>query len=121
MDQRKGVPEYTDGVLSLFLGVQQTDTDFPEEKLVDQKMNIWYRELSVYDRLRFELNEGGKEVTMKIRIPRYDAIGSHHYCLIDGSYHHVYNATHVTSKEGFPETELTLIRPENNLEVAANA
>ena len=28
--------------------------------------------------------------------------------MIDGVQHEVYNAAHVTSKDGFPETELTL-------------
>jgi hypothetical protein len=37
--------------------------------------------------------------------------------MIDGKMHRIYNAAHLISKEGFPETELTLIAPENNMRV----
>ena len=58
-----------------------------------------------------------KEITAKIRIPQYKKIDSRCVCLIEGKQHLVYNAAHITSKEGFPETELTLIRPEREIEI----
>lgn len=78
-------------------------------------MAICYREVSVYDRLRNDLYASGKEVTLKVRIPAYRKIDSNYYVSIDDVIHHVYNAAHVISKDGFPETELTLITPEHKV------
>ena len=48
------------------------DRDYPEEHLENSNVgDIWYRELSVFDRTKYEFDQGGKEVTMKIRIPVY--------------------------------------------------
>ncbi len=110
------IPEYTDGAFRLYRINQDDSQDFPVEKLEDTGLTIWYREMSVFDRLRYEFDQGGKEITMKIRIPQYKKIDSRCVCLIDGEHHIVYNAAHITSKDGFPETELTLVRPEKEYE-----
>lgn len=109
-------PSYVDGYFDLFKLQQDEESDFPQERLVDQSMRIWFNEISVYDRLRFELSQGGKEITMKIRIPQYRGIDSQCVCKINGVFHEVYNAAHITSREGFQETELTLVAPEKNME-----
>lgn len=109
------LPEYTDGRLRLYRIEDDTSSDFPISKLVDTRMNIWFREISVFDRLRYEFEQGQKEITMKIRIPQYKGIDSKCACEINREMHIVYNATHVKDKMGFPETEITLIRPEKDL------
>lgn len=111
------LPEYTDGCFHLYRIENDDSRDYPVEFLTDGGMDIWFREISVFDRTKYELNQGGKEVTMKIRIPRYKGIDSNCVCLIDGIQHLVYNAAHVLDKNGFPETELTLIRPERELKI----
>lgn len=111
------LPEYTDGVLHLYRIKNDTSSDYPKEILEDTELDIWYREISVFDRLRYEFDQGGKEITTKIRIPQYKKIDSRCVCLIDERQHLVYNAAHITSKEGFPETEITLVRPEKELEI----
>lgn len=110
-------PEYADGVLNLYKINQDTSTDYPIDVLVDEKIKIWYREISIYDRVRYEFDQGGKEITMKIRIPRYKEIDSKSVCVIDGRQHRVYNAAHIVDKNGFLETELTLIAPEKEFEI----
>lgn len=112
------LPEYTDGAFKLLRIEEDTTTDFPQKKLADTGMLFWYRELSVYDRLRYEFEQGKKEITMKIRIPQYKGIDSMCACEIDENIHQVYNATHVRDKNGFSETELTLIRPEKEIKIA---
>lgn len=109
------LPEYTDGCLRLYRIKEDTSKDYPEKYLEDAKLDIWFREISVYDKVRYEFDQGGKEITMKIRIPQYKGIDSKCICMIDGEQHLVYNATHVKDKYGFPETELTLIRPERKI------
>lgn len=111
------VPEYTSGYFSLYRIEQDKESDFPVDVLKNENMDIWYRENSVYDRTRYELEQGGKEITMKICIPQYKEIDSRCVCIIDGVQHLVYNAAHILSKDGFPETELTLIRPGRELTI----
>lgn len=108
------LPEYTDGYFQLFKITSDNTNDFPVEMLINQKMDIWFRELSVFDHTVYELGQGGIEVTMKVRIPRYKGINSKCMCKIGSDLHRVYNAAHVISKDGFEETELTLIKPEAN-------
>lgn len=106
------LPEYTDGCFHLYRIENDTTQDYPVEILTDEKMDIWFREISVFDKTKYEFDQGGKEITMKIRIPQYKEIDSKCVCRIDGEDHLVYNAAHVKDKYGFPETELTLVRPE---------
>ena len=108
-------PEYTDGFFELYRTKTDNSNDFPELYLQSENMMIWYREISVFDRVRSEFEQNGKEVTMKLRIPKFKGIDSECVCVIDGMQHRVQNATHVTDKNGFPETELTLIKPERQL------
>ena len=114
------IPEYTDGVLKVYRITTDESEDHPEEKLSDQKMKLWYREISVFDKTRYELNKADLEVTMKLRIQKYDGIDSYCICLINGKQHKVYNATHVIDKNGYRETELTLVVPQKEYEVMDN-
>lgn len=110
-------PTYEDGMFDLYRIKSGTSGDYPEETLENQNMSICYREISVFDRTRYEFDQGGIEITMKIRIPQYKQIDSKCVCMIDKVQHLVYNATHVKDKNGFPETELTLIRPGRELTI----
>lgn len=112
------MPEYTDGYFELCRIQQEKVNDFPLDVIKKTDMKIWFREISVFDRVKYEFEQGSKEITMKIRIPRYKEIDSKCACLIDGKTHLVYNAAHVESKEGFLETELTLIRPDKELTIS---
>lgn len=111
------LPEYTDGCLQIYRIKNDTTKDYPEEYLEDLGLSIWFREISVFDKVKYEFEQGGKEITMKIRIPRYKGVDSKCVCVIDGKKHLVYNAAHVKDKYGFPETELTLTRPEREWEI----
>ena len=110
-------PEYTDGVLKLYKIKNDDSKDYPEEILSDMDTSLWYREISVFDRTKYEFDQGGKEVTMKVRIPRYKKVDSNCVCVIEGVQHLVYNAAHIIDKNGFQETELTLVRPEKELRI----
>ena len=116
----KAMPEYTDGVFKLYQIEEDNSGDFPVENLRGTGMKIWYWELSVYDTTRAKLSADSVEVTMKISIPRYKGINSKSVCVIDGVQHEVYNAAHVISKDGFPETELTLKTAVTDREVLKN-
>lgn len=111
------LPEYTDGVMDVHRIKNDTSKDYPEEFLEPMIMGIWFREISVFDKVKYEFDQGGKEITMKIRIPQFKEINSKCVCVIGSVQHLVYNAAHVKDKFGFPETELTLVRPESELRI----
>ncbi len=115
------MPAYLDGCFSLYDIIDVPDEgnpDFPVKKIKARNIgDIWFREESVFDRTRMTFAQQDIEITKKIRIPQWDGINSMCVCLINGRQHKVYNRTNVLSRQGYPETELTLINPESNYEV----
>jgi SPP1 family predicted phage head-tail adaptor len=107
-------PNYNDGVLHLFKIETDEVNDFPTETLIDLEMRIWFTELSIFDRTRYELGQGGIKLTKKIRIPMYKKITTKHIVKIDDVYHSIFNVANLTNTNGFKETELTLIEYEDN-------
>lgn len=102
------IPTYNDGCFELY-EIQQKDSTYPEEyiKKVTNKP-IWFKELSISDKLRFDAEQREKELTMKIRIPQTKEITSMSVLKIEKIYHKVYNAYHFVNSEGYKETDLTL-------------
>lgn len=115
LDRQAALPEYTDGCFTLY---DITDVD-GERKITARDIDaIWFRDIGVYDRTRVTFEQVDKTVTLKIRIPIWDGIDSNCVCVIGGEQHKVYNKTNVLSRQGYPETELTLITPPMTYEVA---
>ena len=100
------LPTYNDGEFRLF-EIKQKGT-YPVEYLHDTGYVIWFEELSISDRLRFEAEERKKKITYKIRIPQTKEINSLCVVKIGEEYHKVFNAYHFTNKDGFKQTDLTL-------------
>ena len=108
------LPEYTDGCFNLYDIVDVDD----ERKIRERGIGpVCYRDIGVYDRTRITFEQADKEVTMKIRIPKWDGISSDCVCVINGQQHKVYNKADVLSNQGYPETELTLVNPTMENEV----
>ena len=108
------LPEYTDGCFKLYDIVDRDG----ERVIKARKMReVWYRDIAVYDRTRITFEQADKEVTMKIRIPKWSGISSSCVCVIDGVQHKVYNKADVLSNQGYMETELTLVNPAMDYEV----
>lgn len=101
------LPTYNDGKFRLF-NIKQTETDFPVEYLHDTGKDIWFEELSISDRLRFEAEEREKKITYKLRIEQTKNINSLCVVKIGEEYHKVFNSYHFTNKDGFKQTDLTL-------------
>lgn len=101
------LPTYNDGKFRLF-EIKQTDSTYPVEYLHDTGNDIWFEELSISDRLRFEAEERKKKITYKLRIPQIKEINSLCVVKIGDEYHRVFNAYHFTNKDGFKQTDLTL-------------
>lgn len=115
------IPTYNDGKFELY-EIKQKNETYPEEyiKKVTNKP-MWFKELSMSDRLKFDAEQREKKLTMKIRIPQTKEITSLNVLKIGKEYHKVYNAYHFTNNEGFKETDLTLEEyPNAKLEEEAN-
>lgn len=101
------IPTYLDGKFKLF-EIKQTSGHFPVEYIEDIEKEIWFQELSITDRLRFEAEQREKNLTMKIRIPQTKEITSLHVLKIGDEYHKVFNAYHFTNEDGFKQSDITL-------------
>ena len=102
------LPVYNDGFFKLF-EIKQTNDKFAVEYLHDVgKPDIWFEELSISDKLRFEAEEREKKITYKLRIQQMKEINSLCVLKIGDEYHKVFNAYHFTNKDGFKQTDLTL-------------
>lgn len=101
------LPTYNDGKFRLF-EIHQTKTTYPVEYLKDTGKDMWFEELSISDRLRFDAEERKKKITYKLRIPQTKEITSLHVVKIGKEYNKVFNAYHFTNKDGFKQTDLTL-------------
>lgn len=114
LNKMAALPEYTDGCFELY---DIVDSD-GERKIRARSMRpVWFRDIAVYDRTRITFEQADKEVTMKIRIPKWDGISSDCVCVINDQQHKVYNKADVLSNQGYPETELTLVNPTMDYEV----
>ena len=76
------------------------------EKAIDKP--IWFKELSISDKLRFDAEQRDKKLTIKIRIPQIKEITSMNVLKIGEEYHKVYNTYHFINDQGYKETDLTL-------------
>lgn len=114
------LPTYNDGTFKLFQ-IKQTNEDFPLEYLKDTGEEIWFEELSISDKLKFEAEERKKNITYKLRIPQRKDITSLNVVKIDNTYHKVFNAYHFTNSDGYKQTDLTLeLYPRVKLEEEIN-
>ena len=71
-------------------------------------MDICFQELSIFDKLKYELSSVGAEITRKVRIPQYKDITSDCVLKIGSEYHRVYNAAHFINAEGYRQTDITM-------------
>ncbi len=101
------LPTYNDGKFRIF-EIKQTKETYSTEYLHDTKKEIWFEELSISDRLKFETEERKRKLTYKLRIPQTKEINSFCVVKIGNEYHKVFNAYHFTNKDGFKQTDLTL-------------
>jgi hypothetical protein len=90
--------------------IKQTSDSFPIEYLKEiyPDKRFYYEELSITDKLRFELEQRKKNISLKIRIPQMKEIGSLHVLKINDQHYKVYNAYHFTNKDDIKQSDLTL-------------
>lgn len=101
------LPIYVDGAFHLFK-IANSDDLYPRQFLIDTHMDVCFQELSIFDKLKYELSSAGTAITGKIRIPQYREITPDYVLKIGNEYHRVYNAAHFTNSEGYKQTDITM-------------
>lgn len=104
---KTNIPVYNDGKFRLYK-IRESNDVYSVEMLEDTEIEIWFEELSVFDKLKHELSVAGIDLSMKLRIPQYKDINSMCVVKIDNDYHRIYNAAHFRNKDGFLQTDITL-------------
>lgn len=113
------IPIYIDGSFHLYK-ICDIDDLYPKQMLIDMHMDIYFQELSIFDKLKYELSSVGAEITGKIRIPQFKDISSDCVLKIGNEYHRVYNAAHFTNNEGYRQTDITMEKWAGSTEVISN-
>ena len=103
------IPNQIDGVFEIFEIVQSDDV-YPKETLVSTNKKMYFEELSITDKLRFVAEERNVDLSLKIRIPQTKQINSLNVLKISDEYFKVYNIYHFTNNDGFPMSDLTLVK-----------
>ena len=101
------LPTYNDGKLRIF-EIKQTEGTFPVEYIHDTEKEVWFEELSISDKLKFEAEERKRKITCKLRIPQIKELNSLCVVKIGNEYHKVFNAYHFMNKDGYKQTDVTL-------------
>lgn len=102
------VPMYNDGIIHIYK-IKETDDVQSSKYLEDTKIDLWYEELSISDRLRSQLNASNVDIQMKIRIPQYKKLDSMCVVKISNDFYKVYNVYHFADKDGFLQSDVTLV------------
>jgi SPP1 family predicted phage head-tail adaptor len=79
-----------------------------ERSLMNMNLSMRYKELSITDKLKSQLEANNVDVEMKIRIPYFKAIDATCVLKIEGNYYKVYNIYHFVDNNGFNLSDITL-------------
>ena len=102
------LPMYNDGIIHIFK-IKENDDIHASKYLEDTNIDLWYEELAISDRLRSQLNSSNVDIQMKIRIPQYKKLDSMSVVKINEDYYKVYNCYHFADKDGYLQTDVTLV------------
>lgn len=113
------IPTYLDGYFDLYKIVDNDDV-FPIDKLKLEVEMVPFKMISISDRLRLEADQRNVELSYKLRLPEYKTLDTMHMIKINDEFHRVYNVYHFTNKDGYNETDVTLIRYDREVDIIDN-
>lgn len=100
------LPIYSDGCF-LYYTKKQTETDYPTTYLeLSDKGEVWFREIEIFDKSRFQYNMESIEVTIKLAVSFDKSIKANNFIEVDGTVHEIFNVAHPYNNS-FRETEIT--------------
>lgn len=103
------LPAYNDGKAIVFIIVHNESVKYPDEFLKDIHQEVFFQELSVTDNLKIIASERKINIVKKIRISQNKNLSSINVLKIEDNYYSVYNSYDFINKNGFLQTDLTLI------------
>lgn len=103
------LPAYNDGKAKVFKIVHNELVKYPDEYLEDTHQEVFFQELSVTDNLKIMASERKINIVKKIRISQNKELSSANVLKIEGDYFSIYNSYDFTNKNGFLQTDLTLV------------
>lgn len=110
------LPTYLDGYFELF-EIKTTDDVLPVDYLQKTDLEFAFEFRSIGDRLRFEADAREVELTHKLRMDQTKMITSLHVLKIGDEYHKVFNTYHFTNKDGFKQTDITLEKYRQDIDI----
>ena len=110
------IPTYLDGYFDVYKIIDNDDL-FPKDKAKLVVEMFPYELLSFYDRTMFEADQRNIELTHKLRISQYKELDSMHLVKIGNEWHRVYNTIHFLNKDGYPQTDITLIKYNRKVDI----
>ena len=113
------VPTYFDGYFDVYKIIDD-DGVYPVDKVKLIVEMFPFELLSFYDRTKFEADARGIELTHKLRIDQFKELNSLHLLKINDEWHKVYNVIHFRNKEGYAQTDITLVKYDRKVEVIDN-
>lgn len=115
------LPAYNDGFFNFFRIKSNSNVVYPDEFLEDCENNtIYFTELSVSDSLKITSNDRRINISKKIRIYQNKNLNSNYVLKIKDEYYKIYNIYHFTNKDGFPESDITLVNYEREVKFETN-
>ncbi|WP_159641655.1 hypothetical protein [Erysipelothrix anatis] len=101
------IPSYTSGKIELY-EENQTRGDYPLDYLKPLFVAIWYNEISIGDKLKFEFETRSNHEVRKIRIQQIPNIDSRYVVKLNEVYYRIFNIFHGSDKNGFAISDITL-------------
>ncbi len=109
------IPNYLDGKAYVYEIIQNDNDLKPIDKLKNTNNYLYYNEISVSDKLKFEAEERQIYDLCKIRVRQNKNLNSLNVLKINDKYYSVYNIYHFTNSEGYKESDITLTEYKNEL------
>ena len=108
------LPTYLDGYFDWY---ELIDNDglYPEDRVRLKVKNFPFELLSFTDRIKFEADQRDIEITHKIRTSQNQEFTSMSLLKIADNWHKVYNTYHFFNKDGYAQSDITLIRYEGEV------
>lgn len=100
------IPTYNDGYFDLYK-IEQKGI-YPVENLKLVAEGFAFKEMSVGDKLKYDLKERNIDIAFKILMPQEKTIDSLCVLNINNNFYKVLNSYHFIDNDGFKKTRLTL-------------
>lgn len=101
------IPKYLDGIAEIF-EIRQTDGVYPEDYILNTKETIYFEQLSITEKMRYEFESRSNKVIDKIRVAQPNDLNPFNVLKIGDQFLKVFNNYKFTNVDGYKQSDLTL-------------